>query len=98
MAWSVAQLPYLTVWKNTGAEQDGYVTGLEPGTNYPNNRSVERRFGRVPKLKPGARYEMAITFGLLQGARAVQQAEAQVQAVQGGRETRVDTEPQSQAE
>lgn len=98
MAWSVAQLPYLTVWKNTGAVQDGYVTGLEPGTNYPNNRSVERRFGRVPKLKPGVRYEMAITFGLLQGTRAVQDAESQVQAVRGGRETQVDAEPQSKVE
>ena len=95
MAWDVTQLPYLTVWKNTGAVQDGYVTGLEPGTNYPNNRSVERRFGRVPKLKPGARYEMAITFGLLQGRQAVQGGLSRVQSVRNGRKTQVDEQPQS---
>ncbi|MEO1996554.1 MAG: aldose 1-epimerase family protein [Planctomycetaceae bacterium] len=98
MAWSVSQLPYLTVWKNTGAVQDGYVTGLEPGTNYPNNRSVERRFGRVPKLKPGAKYEMAIIFGLLQGPQAVQGAVSRVRAVRDGRETQVDDQPQSATE
>src|SRR5699024_10017323 len=30
-------LPCLSLWKNTVAEADGYVAGLEPGTNYPNH-------------------------------------------------------------
>ena len=29
------ELPCFTVWKNTAAVEDGYVTGLEPATNYP---------------------------------------------------------------
>ncbi len=37
--WNVKQLPCFTLWKNETAEQDGYVTGLEPGTNFPNPRS-----------------------------------------------------------
>ena len=39
------ELPCFTLWKNTAAEADGYVTGLEPGTNFPNLRSFERFVG-----------------------------------------------------
>ncbi len=51
------QLPCFTVWKNTGALEDGYVTGLEPATNFPNFRSFERQQGRVPILSPAGRWE-----------------------------------------
>ncbi len=54
MQWAVKQLPYLTLWKNTAAIQDGYVVGIEPGTSFPNTRRVERKAGRVPKLAGGA--------------------------------------------
>src|SRR5262249_4461732 len=40
------ELPCFTVWKNTGALEEGYVTGLEPATNYPNFRTFERQQGR----------------------------------------------------
>ncbi|GAB5403292.1 MAG: aldose 1-epimerase family protein [Aureliella sp.] len=46
-------LPYLTQWKNTVAEEDGYVTGLEPGTGFPNPRSFEEAGGRVISLGGG---------------------------------------------
>jgi hypothetical protein len=51
------QLPCFTVWKNTAAVEDGYVTGLEPATNYPNFKSFERQQGRVRVLPPGNRWE-----------------------------------------
>ena len=35
VSWPVEQLPYLTQWKNTAAENTGYVTGIEPGTGFP---------------------------------------------------------------
>ena len=38
-------LPCFTVWKNTGAVEDGYVTGLEPATSYPNFKGFERKQG-----------------------------------------------------
>jgi hypothetical protein len=50
-------LPCFTVWKNTAALEDGYVTGLEPGTNYPNFKTFERQQGRVRVLPPGGRWE-----------------------------------------
>jgi hypothetical protein len=51
------ELPCFTVWKNTGALEDGYVTGLEPATNYPNFKTFEREKSRVPLLPPGGRWE-----------------------------------------
>lgn len=69
--FSVRQLPAFTIWKNTAAEADGYVTGLEPGTDYPNSRRFEREQGRVVRLEPGAIYEAEVTLGLVRGKPAV---------------------------
>jgi hypothetical protein len=52
-----SELPCFTVWKNTGALEDGYATGLEPATNYPNFKGFERKQGRVRVLPPGGRWE-----------------------------------------
>ena len=49
-------LPCFTVWRNTPAESDGYVLGIEPGTNYPNPRTFEQQHGRVVTLKPGEKW------------------------------------------
>ena len=57
LRWSRRELPCFTVWKNTGALEDGYVTGLEPATNFPNFKSFERQQGRVHLLNPGGRWE-----------------------------------------
>ena len=74
ITWSVAELPCLTVWKNTGAIADGYVTGIEPGTNFPNPRPVEREAGRVPVLAAGASHRMSLEFGIHVGHQSVNQA------------------------
>jgi len=62
LSWRAATLPYFTLWKNQGGLADGYVTGLEPGTNYPNPRSFEESQGRVVPLAAGAsiRFDLAI--------------------------------------
>lgn len=56
-------LPYLAVWKNTQAEADGYCTGLEPATGFPNLRSVEREHGRVVNLASNetVKFEFAVS-------------------------------------
>src|SRR5207253_2625281 len=64
MRWSLKELPYLTLWKNTGAVEDGYVVGIEPGTSFPNTRKFERQFGRVPKVAAGATHTMTIDFAI----------------------------------
>jgi galactose mutarotase-like enzyme len=53
-------MPYFVLWKNTQAEADGYVAGLEPGSSFPNLRTVERREGRVIQLATGE----SVTFSL----------------------------------
>ncbi len=94
MSWSLKELPYLTIWKNTAAIDDGYVTGLEPGTNYPNNRSVERKFGRVPKLKPGSSHRMSIEFAIHLGHDAVTHVAESIGKIQGDRKSQIDAEPE----
>lgn len=62
LSWQADTLPCFTLWKNEGGLADGYVTGLEPGTNYPNPRSFEESQGRVVPLAPGesVRFDLAI--------------------------------------
>lgn len=50
IAFDSRSLPHFIVWKNTAAEGDGYVVGLEPATNLPNTRSEEAAAGRVIQL------------------------------------------------
>jgi len=78
-----SQLPYFTLWINTSAEADGYVTGLEPGTGFPFNRNTERKFGRVPKLAPGESRSFELDYSLHDGAKAVGEAEALINKLQG---------------
>lgn len=82
LEFRVEQLPYFTIWKDTAAGPDGYVTGLEPGTNFPNPRSFEGQQGRVLKLAPGAKatFEIGLTYHA--DAASVEQAEASVRKLQ----------------
>jgi len=68
---STRAFPCFSLWKNTGTVADGYVTGLEPATNFPNHRSVERRRGRVGELTSGGSWTGELHFRLLQGRREV---------------------------
>ena len=95
LSYSTRQLPYFTLWKNTAAEADGYVTGLEPGTNYPNPRSFEGQQGRVVKLAPGASVTFETQLEFLTDAQSVTAAEAQVAALQGATAPQVFEKPSS---
>lgn len=50
-------LPCFTVWKQTGAVEDAFVTGLEPATGFPNFKDFERESGRVVNLAPGEQWK-----------------------------------------
>ena len=78
------QLPYFTLWKNRQSVKDGYVTGLEPGLNFPNPKWFEKQQGRVVSLAPGhsRRFELAIEVH--GDAAAVSAAQQQVAAIQAG--------------
>jgi hypothetical protein len=82
MRWSVKELPYLTLWKNTAAVEDGYVIGIEPGTSFPNMRRVERKAGRVPRLEGGKSHTMRIDFGVHVGEAALEPVFNRIEALQ----------------
>src|SRR6185312_6732520 len=88
IAWSVRELPLFSLWKNTTFKKDGYVTGLEPGTNYAYNRRIEREGGRLKKLPPGESRHIAIDFSVLSGQQEVRSAAKKIQDIQG------DTKPE----
>ena len=59
------QLPCFTLWKNTAGRRDGYVTGLEPATNYPNPRPFEKARNRIVTLPVDGRYVVETTLEVL---------------------------------
>jgi peroxiredoxin len=93
MAYSVKELPFFTLWKNPVANEDGYVTGLEPGTGFPRNRSIERKFGRVPKLAPHQSRSFTIDFALHTGKDQVNASADEIARIWAGRKTQVDKTP-----
>ncbi|MHC4592859.1 MAG: aldose 1-epimerase family protein [Planctomycetota bacterium] len=96
LRYSTAQLPAFTLWKNTAALADGYVTGLEPGTDYPNPRPFERSNGRVVVLPGQGSYEAGLTMGLVTGAEEVASLKAEVARLAEGRESTVRETPDAQ--
>ena len=89
------QLPCFTLWKNTVADEDGYVTGLEPGTNFPNLKGFERKQGRVIVLPPGGTHAARIEIAIHGTPSEVQRAEEEIAALQQGQQPRVRNQPQA---
>jgi hypothetical protein len=87
------QLPAFTLWKNTGGLRDGYVTGLEPGTNYPNARPFEKAHNRVVALPVDGRYVAETTLEVLTSAEAVVAVEAEIKALQSQGPAGVNSKP-----
>jgi hypothetical protein len=84
LRYNTEELPCFTLWKNTAALEDGFVTGLEPATNYPNFKGFERQQRRVRVLPPGGRWEARLTIEVHDthaGVTAVQTEIARVQAL-----------------
>lgn len=94
LRYDVKQLPYLTLWKNTAAEADGYVIGVEPGTSYPNPRRVERQQGRVPKLAPGETYRAVLDFAVLTTPEDVRRVAEEIRTLQQTHPARIDAKPE----
>src|SRR5262249_48585984 len=80
--WNVNELPCFTVWRNCAAVEDGYVTGLEPATNYPNLKTFEREKGRMRVLTPGGRWESNCVLEVLDTATVVTKVLGEIVALQ----------------
>jgi hypothetical protein len=92
--WQRESLPCLSVWRNTAAVEDGYVTGLEPGTNFPNLKTFERQQGRVRVLPAGGRWESSLSLEVHDAAAAVSKTIAEVVALQAHERPRIHRTPQ----
>ena len=88
-------LPFLTLWKNTAALQDGYVTGLEPATNFPNPRSFERRHGRDVTLPPGGTVEFVVEINCLTESARVGAVLSDLEKLQEGTPCEICSSPRS---
>lgn len=71
VSFDTSTLPYFVQWKNTAGEADGYVTGMEPATGFPNTRSYEEANGRVVTLGPGQSVAHRLQLHLLRGTARV---------------------------
>lgn len=79
------QLPVLTLWKNTDTEKQGYATGIEPGTSYAYPVTIEREQKRVKQLAAGESTQFDLTYTLLHSKALVDDAAAQIAAIQGNK-------------
>ena len=96
LRFNTRELPAFSQWKNTAAEGDGYVTGLEPGTDFPNVKAFERRQGRVVDMEPGATYRAAVSLSVCDTADGVAVAAAEIAGIQQQAERIVHREPQAE--
>jgi hypothetical protein len=93
LRYPVKSLPCFTLWKNTSSIEDGYVTGLEPGTSFPNPKTFEREHGRVILLKPGEMYHSSVTISVHLGRNNVQKVLESVEKIRKGASPKVFKKP-----
>jgi hypothetical protein len=93
--FSTRELPCFIVWKNTAAVEDGYVTGLEPSTNYSNFKTFERQQGRVRVLPPAGSWEASVVLEAFDSREEVAKVLGEVATLQAQAAKKVHTAPQS---
>jgi len=93
VAFDLAALPWFTLWKCTQPLEDGYVAGLEPGTNLPNFKSFERDQGRVIALAPGAAHTTELELALFTSRAAVAAQAARIAALQASSPATIHRRP-----
>ena len=93
MRFNKKQLPCFCQWKHTTGMNEGYVTGMEPAVNYPNNKSFERKKGRVITLAPQQTYTIDLTLEVQTTAAGVTAIEKEVAAIMGKKKTVVHMKP-----
>src|SRR5262249_55491446 len=95
ISYDKRQLPWFALWKNTVAEEDGYVTGLEPATNFPNLKGFERQQGRVITLPPSGKQTARLDLEIHSTPKGVAFAQKEIDALQVGNERHVHRQPRA---
>ncbi len=93
VAFSLKELPFFTLWKNTVALEDGYVTGIEPSTSFPNPKRFEREKGRIVKLNPKEEYHAQVILAVHLSKDEVQKTSEEIAKVRGKTKLRVLKKP-----
>jgi hypothetical protein len=88
-------LPCFALWKNTVAEEDGYVAGLEPATNFPNLKGFERKQNRLLTLPAARKHTAQLVIEVQSTPAEVAAAEKEIAALQRGHDRHVHRKPQS---
>ncbi len=78
------QLPFFTLWKSQRLPADGYVTGLEPGTGFPNVRRFEEEQRRVLPMDPGQTRRFEIAMEIHPSTQSVNAAAADIATLARG--------------
>ena len=93
LAYNFRELPCFTLWRNTQAPEDGYVVGVEPGTNFPNPRSFEEAAGRFVSLDAHGEWRTSLRLGAYVGKESVERAIAAVEELRDGRSPELSPMP-----
>ncbi len=93
VTFNINGLPRFVLWKNTAADSDGYVTGLEPATNYPNTRSFEEKQGRVVEIGAGATIAFRVTLHPLTSTEAVSEMSRRIAKLRGDQPPEIHSQP-----
>ncbi|MEM9368034.1 MAG: aldose 1-epimerase family protein, partial [Planctomycetota bacterium] len=92
--FKVSTLPYFILWKNTAEISDGYVTGLEPASNFPNGRDKEVASDRCVRLDGGQSVSYRLELNPMTDATAVAKYRADIDAlVTSGGATTLHADP-----
>jgi hypothetical protein len=93
IGFNTKQLPALTLWKNTDTLKQGYVTGMEPGTNYAYNHTIEKAQGRIRQLEPNQTTTFDLEYHFLTSKNDVQKVVQQIDSIQGKKTTEIIKTP-----
>ena len=86
-------LPQFSLWKSRLSNNDGYVIGMEPAVNFPNNYSFEKKHGRVASLKPGQSRTHELHFEVLRDAESVKRTEKEISAIHRTAAGKIEPKP-----
>jgi galactose mutarotase-like enzyme len=93
LRFSLKDFPCFTLWKNTAGPADGYVTGLEPATSYPNARRFEREKSRVILLAGGESRTTEMCIENLDTKTAIRAAETEIKSLQKAAKPSISANP-----
>lgn len=93
LRYSLNDFPCFTQWKNTAGTADGYVTGLEPATSFPNPRPFERSKNRVISLAGGESRTTRLAIENLDTKKAIREALGEIRKMQKTVKPKVHPQP-----